>query len=72
MFFCAYDIPGKSRKFLRKRMTHDALAGEIEPALRSNTRARLPKLENISVDYAILEPAASRNTAPQRFRLPAR
>ena len=64
---------GNLEKFLPK--THDALmrlAGEIgtrryEQALR---RA-YPKLENISVDYAILEPVTRRVSSPSVFVLPA-
>jgi mannose-1-phosphate guanylyltransferase len=60
-------------KFLPK--THDALmrlAGEIGTPRYARTLARIyPKLENISVDYAILEPATSRAAAPSVFVLPA-
>jgi mannose-1-phosphate guanylyltransferase len=64
---------GNLEKFLPK--THDALmrlAGEIGTSRYARTLARIyPKLENISVDYAILEPAASRVAAPSVFVLPA-
>ena len=60
-------------KFLPK--THDALmhlAGEIGSPRYARTLARIyPKLENISVDYAILEPATARAAAPSVFVLPA-
>jgi mannose-1-phosphate guanylyltransferase len=63
---------GNLEKFLPK--THDALmdlAGEIGTPRYSRTLARVyPKLENISVDYAILEPA-TRRAAPSVFVLPA-
>jgi mannose-1-phosphate guanylyltransferase len=64
---------GNLEKFLPK--THDALmslAGEIGTSRYARTLARIyPKLENISVDYAILEPATSRAVAPSVFVLPA-
>ena len=55
--------------------THDALmrlAGEIGTRGYASTLARVyPKLENISVDYAILEPVTRRAAAPAVFVLPA-
>jgi mannose-1-phosphate guanylyltransferase len=64
---------GNLEKFLPK--THDALmrlAGEIGTPRYARTLARVyPKLENISVDYAILEPATRRAAAPSVFVLPA-
>ena len=64
---------GNLEKFLPK--THDALmslAGQIGTPRYARTLARIyPKLENISVDYAILEPATSRAVAPSVFVLPA-
>jgi mannose-1-phosphate guanylyltransferase len=64
---------GNLEKFLPK--THDALmrlAGEIGTPRYARMLARIyPKLENISVDYAILEPATSRAAAPSVFVLPA-
>jgi mannose-1-phosphate guanylyltransferase len=64
---------GNLEKFLPK--THDSLmrlAGEIGTPRYAPTLARIyPKLENISVDYAILEPATSRSAAPSVFVLPA-
>jgi mannose-1-phosphate guanylyltransferase len=64
---------GNLEKFLPK--THDALmqlAGEIGTPRYTRTLARVyPKLENISVDYAILEPASRRASAPSVFVLPA-
>jgi mannose-1-phosphate guanylyltransferase len=55
--------------------THDALmglAGEIGTPRYARTLERIyPKLENISVDYAILEPATRRSAAPSVFVLPA-
>jgi len=64
---------GNLEKFLPK--THDALmrlAGEIGTPRYARTLARIyPKLENISVDYAILEPATTRAAAPSVFVLPA-
>ena len=63
----------KLEKFLPK--THDALmrlAGEIGTSRYARTLARIyPLLENISVDYAILEPATRRTAAPSVFVLPA-
>ena len=48
------------------------LAGEIGTSRYAGTLASIyPKLENISVDYAILEPATSRAAAPSVFVLPA-
>jgi mannose-1-phosphate guanylyltransferase len=64
---------GNLEKFLPK--THDALmrlAGEIGTPRYARMLARIyPKLENISVDYAILEPATTRAAAPSVFVLPA-
>jgi mannose-1-phosphate guanylyltransferase len=64
---------GNLEKFLPN--THDALmrlAGEIGTPQYARMLARIyPKLENISVDYAILEPATSRAAAPSVFVLPA-
>jgi mannose-1-phosphate guanylyltransferase len=64
---------GNLEKFLPK--THDALmrlAGEIGTPRYARALARIyPKLENISVDYAILEPATRRAAAPSVFVLPA-
>jgi mannose-1-phosphate guanylyltransferase len=64
---------GNLEKFLPK--THDALmtlAGEIGTPRYARTLARVyPKLENISVDYAILEPATRRDVASSVFVLPA-
>jgi mannose-1-phosphate guanylyltransferase len=64
---------GNLEKFLPK--THDALmnlAGEIGTSRYTRTLARIyPKLENISVDYAILEPATRKTAAPSVFVLPA-
>jgi len=64
---------GNLEKFLPK--THDALmrlAGEIGTPRYARTLARIyPKLESISVDYAILEPATRRAAAPSVFVLPA-
>ncbi len=64
---------GNLEKFLPK--THDALmrlAGEIGTPRYARTLARIyPKLENISVDYAILEPATSRACRAKCF-CPAR
>jgi mannose-1-phosphate guanylyltransferase len=64
---------GNLEKFLPK--THDALmrlAGEIGTPRYARTLTRIyPKLENISVDYAILEPATRRAAAPSVFVLPA-
>ncbi len=64
---------GNLETFLPK--THDALmrlAGEIGTPRYAKTLARIyPRLENISVDYAILEPATRRRTAPSVFVLPA-
>jgi mannose-1-phosphate guanylyltransferase len=63
---------GNLEKFLPK--THDALmrlASEIGTPRYARTLARIyPKLENISVDYAILEPATRRAAAPSVFVLP--
>src|SRR5580698_8054487 len=64
---------GNLEKFLPK--THDALmrlAGEIGARRYARTLAQIyPKLENISVDYAVLEPASRRSVAPSVFVLPA-
>ena len=64
---------GNLEKFLPN--THDALmhlAGDIGTRRYARTLARIyPKLENISADYAILEPATSRAAAPSVFVLPA-
>jgi mannose-1-phosphate guanylyltransferase len=64
---------GHLEKFLPK--THDALmrlAGEIGTPRYARTLVKVyPKLENISVDYAILEPATRRAAAPSVFVLPA-
>jgi mannose-1-phosphate guanylyltransferase len=64
---------GNLEKFLPK--THDALmrlAGEIGTPRYARMLARIyPQLENISVDYAILEPATRRASAPSVFVLPA-
>ena len=64
---------GNLEKFLPK--THDALmrlAGEIGTARYARTLARVyPQLENISVDYAILEPVTRHSAAPSVFVLPA-
>jgi mannose-1-phosphate guanylyltransferase len=64
---------GNLEKFLPK--THDALmrlAGEVGTSRYASTLARIyPKLQNISVDYAILEPATRRAAAPSVFVLPA-
>jgi mannose-1-phosphate guanylyltransferase len=55
--------------------THDALmtlAGEIGTPRYERMLARIyPKLENISVDYAILEPATRPSITPSVFVLPA-
>ena len=48
------------------------LAGEIGTSRYARTLARIyPQLENISVDYAILEPSTRRSAAPSVFVLPA-
>jgi mannose-1-phosphate guanylyltransferase len=64
---------GNLEKFLPK--THDALmglAGEIGTRRYEQTLKRVyPKLENISVDYAILEPVTRRAAAPSVFALAA-
>ncbi|MGH9681395.1 MAG: mannose-1-phosphate guanylyltransferase, partial [Candidatus Acidiferrales bacterium] len=64
---------GNLEKFLPK--TYDALmrlAGDIGTPRYARALARTyPKLENISVDYAILEPATRRTAAPSVFVLPA-
>ena len=64
---------GNLEKFLPK--THDALmrlAGEIGTPRYAPALARVyPKLENISVDYAIMEPATRQAAAPSVFVLPA-
>jgi len=64
---------GNLEKFLPK--THDALmhlADKIGTPRYERELARVyPKLENISVDYAILEPVPRRAAAPSVFVLPA-
>jgi len=64
---------GNLEKFLPA--THDALmslASEIGTARFARTLARIyPTLENISVDYAILERVTRRSSAPSVFVLPA-
>src|SRR5712671_4450009 len=64
---------GNLEKFLPK--THDALmrlAGEIGTSRYARTLARIyPQLENISVDYAILERATRSAEAQSVFVLPA-
>src|SRR3984885_2294633 len=64
---------GNLEKFLPK--THDALmqlAGEIGTPRYARTLVRIyPQLENISVDYAILEPVTRASAAPSVFVLPA-
>jgi mannose-1-phosphate guanylyltransferase len=64
---------GNLETFLPK--THDALmrlAGDIGTPRYAKTLARIyPQLENISVDYAILEPATRRRSSPSVFVLPA-
>jgi mannose-1-phosphate guanylyltransferase len=64
---------GNLEKFLTK--THDALmrlAAEIGTSRYARTLARIyPQLENISVDYAILEPATRSAAAQSVFVLPA-
>jgi mannose-1-phosphate guanylyltransferase len=64
---------GNLEKFLPK--THDALmtlAGDIGTPRYARALAKIyPSLENISVDYAILEPATRRSSAPSVFVLPA-
>ena len=64
---------GNLEKFLPK--THDALmhlAAEIGTPRYARALAQIyPKLENISVDYAILEPATRRADSPSVFVLPA-
>jgi mannose-1-phosphate guanylyltransferase len=64
---------GNLEKFLPK--THDALmrlAAEIGTPRYARTLERIyPQLENISVDYAILEPVTRRSAAPSVFMLPA-
>ncbi len=64
---------GNLKKFLPR--THDELmnlAEAIGTSRYARTLARIyPKLENISVDYAILEPATRRASAPCVFVLPA-
>jgi mannose-1-phosphate guanylyltransferase len=64
---------GNLEKFLPK--THDALmrlAGEIGTRRYAATLARIyPQLENISVDYAILEQVTRHSAAPSVFVLPA-
>ena len=64
---------GNLEKFLPK--THDALmslASDIGTARYERALARIyPTLENISVDYAILEPVTRKSSAPSVFVLPA-
>jgi mannose-1-phosphate guanylyltransferase len=64
---------GNLEKFLPD--THDALmrlAAEIGTPRYARMLARIyPRLENISVDYAILEPVTRRVAAPSVFVLPA-
>src|SRR5580692_86580 len=64
---------GSLEKFLPK--THEALmtlAGEIGTSRYARSLERVyPKLENISVDYAILENATRRPSAPSVFVIPA-
>jgi mannose-1-phosphate guanylyltransferase len=64
---------GNLEKFLPE--THEALmtlAGEIgTPRYGRALRRIYPKLENISVDYAILENATRRSSTPSVFVLPA-
>ena len=64
---------GNLEKFLPK--THEALmtlAGEIGTSRYARALERAyPKLENISVDYAILENATRRASSPSVFVLPA-
>jgi mannose-1-phosphate guanylyltransferase len=64
---------GNLEKFLPK--THDALmrlASEIGTRRYEQALKRTyPKLENISVDYAILEPVTRRVSSPSVFVLPA-
>jgi mannose-1-phosphate guanylyltransferase len=64
---------GNLEKFLPK--THEALmtlAGDIGTSRYARALQRVyPKLENISVDYAILEPVTRRTASPSVFVLPA-
>jgi len=64
---------GNLEKFLPK--THDALmhlAGEIGTPRYERALERIyPQLENISVDYAIIEPVTRSGGAPSVFVLPA-
>jgi mannose-1-phosphate guanylyltransferase len=64
---------GNLEKFLPK--THDELMRLAEaigkPRYARAVQRVYPKLENISVDYAILEPATRRTAAPSVFVLPA-
>jgi mannose-1-phosphate guanylyltransferase len=64
---------GNLETFLPK--TYEALmhlAGEIGTPRYSRTLERVyPKLENISVDYAVLEPVTRRASTPSVFVLPA-
>jgi mannose-1-phosphate guanylyltransferase len=74
MFFWRVStLLGNLEKFLPK--THDALmrlAGEIGTPRYERTLTRIyPQLENISVDYAILEQVTRRSAAPSVFVLPA-
>ena len=61
------------KRFLPK--THEALESLAETIGKKSYERRLrtiyPKLENISVDYAILENATRREGAPQVFVIPA-
>ncbi|MGC1415276.1 MAG: mannose-1-phosphate guanylyltransferase [Candidatus Acidiferrum sp.] len=61
------------KKFLPK--THEALESLAETIGKKNYERRLraiyPKLENISVDYAILENATRQQGAPQAYVIPA-
>ncbi len=64
---------GNLEKFLPK--THDELMRLAEvigtPRYARTLQRVYPRLENISVDYAILEPATRRAVAPSVFVLPA-
>jgi mannose-1-phosphate guanylyltransferase len=61
------------RRYLPK--THDALESLADnigkSAYEKNLRAIYPRLENISVDYAILEPATREQGSPRVFVIPA-
>jgi mannose-1-phosphate guanylyltransferase len=65
---------GNLEKFLPK--THDELMRLAEvigtPRYARTLQRVYPRLENISVDYAILEPATRRAVAPSVFVLPAK